>query len=77
MAEKCLLEKTGFCTGCNVLSIAQAMFRWKQISPEEAVFKVGKEYCPPNLKPDIKKIVNTEANFSMGQRNEENTYFND
>lgn len=73
--EICILLKLGSCRGCANVSQAQLKFRWTPMSPQQAAREVGKELCPPGLKPATELLVNTEALFTMGARRAENTVF--
>ncbi len=43
--EKCLVQITGHCRGCNVAEIAENRV-WKGEKPADAIKAVSKELCP-------------------------------
>ena len=71
---RCLQEKTGSCAGCNVLSLTQRDFRWRNdLNVGVARASIARQYCPSGCCPQARLLVNHQASLAMGQRREENT----
>lgn len=73
--EVCLQLKVGSCRGCSVQDLIIERSRWKVISLENAAEKIGNEYCPSNVKPQVHTLQNKSGSSGMGQRREENLIF--
>lgn len=65
MKERCLVQKTGSCRGCDILSaVARRINRGED--PLGAAKKVGKQLCPEGTLPQT-YVLEKRRSHTMGQ----------